>query len=106
MDTTLCYQLGYGFSFRKEEFGGMLYHYEGIQPDPRLYFVDSPFLVGLLETMEANPATPLGELMQAVSEAFALDGEEQASMRDFFATLGARGAIIPRATPTTKEATP
>ena len=90
------YGFGHGFTYRREAFGGILYHYEGIQPDPRVTFVDNPFLIDLLDTVRERPDVPLDALADAVQAHFALDGAERARMDAFFATLIARGALVPR----------
>ena len=90
------YGFGHGFTFRREAFGGILYHYEGVQPDPRVTFVDNGFLIGLLETVRARPDLPLDALAQGVQTHFALGPAERARMDEFFSTLIARGALVPR----------
>ena len=82
-----------GFSFRREPFGGILYHYEGIKPDPRVTFVDNPFLLDLLERVDDRP---LEDLIAGVSAHFALPSEDEAAIRAFFATLIERGALVDR----------
>jgi len=89
------YRPAFGFAFRKESFGGILYHYEGTRPDPRVTFVDSPFLVELLHLLSSSPkATPAG-LIRAVAERFQLSPGEQAGVERFFNSLIQRGALIP-----------
>jgi putative mycofactocin binding protein MftB len=94
MDFSKAYRFQPGFSFRRESFGGILYHYEGVRPDPRISFVDSPFLLDLLERVESGP---LDELLAAVGARFGLDEGQLAAVRDFFATLEQRGALVARA---------
>jgi putative mycofactocin binding protein MftB len=86
------YRLAPGFGFRKEAFGGILFHYEGRAPDPRLTFVESPFLIDLLEWVEA---APLEQLMTEARGRFALDPAREAAMRAFFTTLVERQALVP-----------
>lgn len=93
MDFSRSYRLARGFSFRREPFGGILYHFEGDRPDPRLYFVDSPFLVGLLELIEQ---APLAELIGQVRDHFSLSPAQVGVVREFLTTLGERGAFVPR----------
>lgn len=82
-----------GFSFRKEGFGGILFHYEGRAPDPRLTFVESRFLIDLLEQVEL---APLEEMMTEATAAFRLDAAQEAAMRGFFQTLVEREALVPK----------
>lgn len=91
MDFSRRYRFARGFSFRRESFGGIIYHFEGIRPDPRLYFVSSPFLIGLLELLEQGP---LDDLIRQVCGHFRLDGKQEAVMRGFLTTLGERGAFV------------
>lgn len=91
MDFTRSYRFARGFSFRRESFGGIIYHFEGIRPDPRLYFVDSPFLIGLLELLEEGP---LEQLIREVRGHFDLNDREVATIEGFLATLEARGAFV------------
>jgi putative mycofactocin binding protein MftB len=93
MDFSRSYRLARGFSFRREPFGGIIYHFEGTRPDPRLYFVDSPFLIGLLELLEE---APLAELVGQVKAHFGLSPEQVGVVRDFLQTLGDRGAFVAR----------
>ena len=85
------YGLGPGFSFRREAFGGILFHFEGKRPDPRLTFVNSPFLVGMLELLDQGP---VGELIEAVRAEFALDGDQVGTIREFLSGLSERGALV------------
>ena len=93
LDYSKTYRFATGFALRREAFGGVLCHFEGTKPDPRLYFVDSPFVMGLLELIEEGP---LGDLFSQVADHFALDGAELDRVRDFFATLAQRGALVPK----------
>ena len=93
LDESKTYRFAVGFAFRREAFGGVLCHFEGSKPDPRRYFVESPFLIGLLELVEEGP---LGELLAQVADHFALDGGDLDRAREFFATLAQRGALVPR----------
>ena len=96
METHRPYHLAHGFSFRKESFGGILYHYEGIHPDPRLYFVESPFLVALLEIVRDHPEQPLGDILTQVRDHFSLDSVQVEALHDFFHQLTERGALVPQ----------
>jgi hypothetical protein len=89
------YGPGRGFTWRREAFGGILYHYEGVQPDPRVSFVDNAFLIDLLDALAAHPQLALGALLDGVQARFALDAAERAHLEAFFATLIARGALVP-----------
>jgi len=89
------YRPGRGFTYRRESFGGILYHYEGVQPDPRVTFVDNAFLIDLLDAVTGHPDVPLDALAQGVQAHFGLDGAERRRMDAFFATLIARGALVP-----------
>ncbi len=91
-----CYGFGRGFTFRREAFGGILYHYEGVKPDPRVTFVDNGFLIDLLETVRERPKLPLDALADAVQAHFALSPAERERIDAFFATLIERGALVPR----------
>jgi putative mycofactocin binding protein MftB len=91
MDYSRSYRFARGFSFRREAFGGIIFHFEGVRPDPRLYFVDSPFLIGLLELLEEGP---LDELIRQVTAHFDLDKGQVAVMEGFLSTLGSRGAFV------------
>ena len=93
MDFSRSYRLARGFAFRREPFGGIIYHFEGDRPDPRLYFVNSPFLIGLLELVEQ---APLAEVINQVEAHFRLDGPQVQAIRDFLTTLGERGAFVPK----------
>lgn len=93
MDFTQRYRFHPGFAFRREGFGGILYHYEGIKPDPRISFVDSPFLIDLLERVDCGP---LQELIDAVAGRFQLGEPDVATIREFFLTLHQRGALVPQ----------
>ncbi len=89
-----AYGFHHGFSFRREAFGGILYQYEGVKPDPRVTFVDHPFLLDLLERVDEGP---LEELIAGVSRHFALPPADEAAIRGFFAILIERGALVERA---------
>jgi len=93
MDFSKAYGFHHGFSFRREPFGGILYHYEGVKPDPRVTFVDHPFLLDLLERVDDGP---LEALIAGVCEHFALPPADEAAIRSFFETLIARGALVER----------
>ena len=87
------YRCAPGFRFRKEAFGGILFHYEGRAPDPRLTFVDSAFLMDLLEQVER---ATLEEMIAEAREAFALDAAQEAALRGFFRSLVERQALVPK----------
>lgn len=89
-----CYRLARGFSFRREPFGGILYHYAGVRPDPDLYFVRSPFLMDLLEVLRDHPHVPLAQLVAGVCERFSLSARQQRAIDEFFGTLTRKGALI------------
>ena len=91
MDFSRSYRFARGFSFRRETFGGIIYHFEGVRPDPRLYFVKSPFLIGLLELLEAGP---LDELIRQVAGHFELEQSQVAAIEGFLANLNSRGAFV------------
>ena len=91
MDFSRSYAFARGFSFRREQFGGILYHFEGVRPDPRLYFVDSPFLIGLLELLEDGP---LDQLIREVTGHFGLNDGQVEAVREFLITLEQRGAFV------------
>lgn len=91
MDFSRCYRFARGFSFRREPFGGIIYHFEGVRPDPRLYFVDSPFLIGLLELLQEGP---LDQLIREVSGHFGLNSGQVAAIEEFLTTLNERGAFV------------
>jgi putative mycofactocin binding protein MftB len=93
VDFSKAYGFPLGFSFRREAFGGILYHYEGVKPDPRVTFVDNPFLLDLLERV--NEA-PLEALIAGVTRHFALAPGDEAAIRAFFTTLAERGALVER----------
>jgi putative mycofactocin binding protein MftB len=95
MDRSLRYRLGRGFSFRREDFGGILFHYEGVRPDPRVTLVDSPFLIDLLELLRDHPERSLDGLLSAVRDHFRLNAAQQAALERFFTTLTERGALVP-----------
>jgi hypothetical protein len=94
-DWSRVYAFGRGFTWRREPFGGILYHYEGVQPDPRVTFVDSAFTIDLLEALRANPGATLGALVAGVQAHCALDAAQRGRVESFFATLIARGALVP-----------
>jgi putative mycofactocin binding protein MftB len=93
MDWEQTYRCAPGFGFRKEPFGGLLFHFEGRAPDPRLYFVESPFLIDLLALVDQ---APLEEVMIQARDTFALDAAQEATMRGFFRTLVERQALVPK----------
>ena len=93
MDWKCTYTPAPGFSFRREGFGGILFHFEGDAPDPRLYFIDSPFLIDLLYQIAA---APLDDMMGQAEAAFGLTGNEVAAMRSFFRTLVEKEALVPQ----------
>lgn len=84
-----------GFTYRREAFGGILYHYEGVQPDPRVTFVNHGFLIDLLDALTANPGTPLEALVAGVQAHCGLDAAGRERVESFFATLIERGALVP-----------
>jgi len=93
MDFAKTYRFHMGFAFRREGFGGILYHYEGVKPDPRISFIDSPFLIDLLERVDCGP---LQDLIDAVAGRFNLQEPDVATIREFFTTLHTRGALVPQ----------
>lgn len=96
MDSFKAYAFHHGFAFRRESFGGILYHYEGVRPDPRVTFVDHPFLMDLLERVEHQP---LDAFIAEVCRHFSLPPAEEAVIRKFFATLIERGALVESSPP-------
>jgi hypothetical protein len=64
-----------------------------VKPDPRVTFVDNPFLLGLLERVDEEP---LEHLVAGVTAHFALPPGEEAAIRSFFTTLVERGALVER----------
>jgi mycofactocin precursor len=88
-----AYGFSRGFSFRREAFGGILYHYQGTKPDPRITFVDNVFLIDLLARIDDRP---LEDLIAGVGEHFGLTSAEDRVVRRFFATLIANGALVER----------
>lgn len=96
MDFSKAYRFSPGFAFRRESFGGILYHYEGVKPDPQVTFVDNPFLLDLLERVGEEP---LENLIAGVARHFALTAPEEAVVRAFFLTLVERGALVERTMP-------
>jgi putative mycofactocin binding protein MftB len=92
MDFAKTYRFPPGFAFRRETFGGILYHYEGVKPDPRISFVDNPFLIDLLERVDCGP---LEDLIGAVAARFQLAEPDVTAIRGFFLTLHERGALVP-----------
>lgn len=94
LDSPERYRLARGFSYRREAFGGLLYHYEGLRPDPKIYFIDSPFLVALLEIVDAHPGFSLGAVVAAVRERHGLSNGQLAAMDAFFSMLAERGALV------------
>jgi putative mycofactocin binding protein MftB len=96
MDFSKAYGFHHGFAFRRESFGGILYHYEGVRPDPRVTFVDHPFLMDLLERVEDRP---LEAFIAEVCAHFSLPPAEEAVVRKFFATLIERGALVESSPP-------
>jgi putative mycofactocin binding protein MftB len=93
VDFSKAYGFPPGFSFRREAFGGILYHYEGVKPDPRVTFVDNPFLLDLLERVGEEP---LEHLIAGVASHFALPASDEAAIRAFFTALAGRGALVER----------
>ncbi len=96
MDRSKRYRFGTGFAYRREHFGGILYHYEGVRPDPRVYFIDSPFLIDLLDALRAHPDATLGWLIESVRDHFRLNRAQIGAIEEFFATLTSRGALVPQ----------
>lgn len=93
MDWNQTYRCATGFGFRKESFGGILFHYEGRAPDPRLTFVESAFLIDLLGMVDQ---APLEAVMTGAREQFSLDHAQEAAMRGFFSSLVERQALVPK----------
>jgi putative mycofactocin binding protein MftB len=93
VDFSKTYGFPPGFSFRREPFGGILYHYEGVKPDPRVTFVDNPFLLDLLARVNEEP---LEMLIAGVIGHFELAGADETAIRKFFSTLIERGALVDR----------
>ena len=93
LDFSRSYGFARGFSWRRESFGGILYHYEGEKPDPHVFFVDSPFLVSLLEVLDQ---APLDGVIAQVKEHFQLKEDEITVIRRFLETLAEKGALIPK----------
>jgi len=89
-DFSRKYQLARGVSFRRESFGGILYNYRGDLPDPRMVFVPSPFLCGLLERLSQ---AALGDLVHAAAHKFSLSPGEVQRIEDFFWGLFRQGVI-------------
>ena len=90
MDFSVVYQMGHGASFRRESFGGIVYHYEGNRPDPRLFFVPSSFLMGLLEHISQ---APLRILIDEAQRQFAMPQKDVEEVERFFEELARCGAI-------------
>lgn len=84
-----------GFSYRREAFGGILYHYEGTAPDPRVTFVQSRFVIDLLDAVHANPRHSLRALIDGVVARLDLNAEQTEQVEAFFAALLERGALVP-----------
>ena len=91
LNLSSVYQPAMGFAWRREEFGGILYWYEGVAPDPHVSFVDSPFLVELLDLV---PQAPLGDVLQQVQEHFALPESQMARVMSFLRSLIEQGALV------------
>ena len=96
MDPSRRYRYGNGFSFRRESFGGILFHFEGIRPDPKITFISSPFLIDLLEALGEHPDRTLADLMEGVREHFDLKANQLDAIHSFFSTLTERGALVCR----------
>jgi len=94
-DFSKAYGFASGFSYRREPFGGILYHYEGTKPDPRVTFVDNAFLIDILDLVGE---APLEKVVAEVSTHFRLDVKEEAAVREFLNELIARGAMAERST--------
>jgi len=94
-DLERTYRPARGFSCRRESFGGILYHYEGLRPDPRVTFVDSPFLVDLLGLLSAHPEVTPAALIRQATTHFQLSGGDAEGVVQFFRTLIQRGALEP-----------
>ena len=90
IDLAATYKLAQGAAFRREAFGGIIYHYQGDRPDPRMIFVPSSFLIGLLERLEQ---APLRELIDAARERFAMSEDQVRVVEEFFNKLHHQGAI-------------
>lgn len=84
-----------GFSYRREAFGGILYHYEGTAPDPRVTFVQSRFVIDLLDAVHANPRHSLRALIDGVTARLGLSAAQTEQVEAFFAALLERGALVP-----------
>ena len=95
LDLSRCHRFNRGFTYRRESFGGILYHYEGTRPDPHIMFVDHAFLIDLLDTLAANPAAPLGELVEAIRAHCALTPAQAGAVEGFLSTLIRQGALVP-----------
>lgn len=91
VDLSLRYQAAMGFSWRKESFGGILYWYEGVAPDPQVSFVDSPFLVEVLDLLGQ---APLGEVLSQLQAHFSLPDAQMARVTSFVGSLIERGALV------------
>ena len=90
MDFSAVYRLTPRASFRREAFGGIIYHYEGKKPDPRMYFVPSPFLMGLLEMLDR---APLREVIDQAALRFDMSRQDVSVVEQFFFQLASNGAI-------------
>ena len=94
MDLTKSYRPARGFSFRRPSFGGILYHYEGLRPSPRISFLAAPFLVALLAVLLSPPPPSLPSFFLPVREQFSLSARQAGEVEQFFATLTRRGALV------------
>jgi putative mycofactocin binding protein MftB len=93
VDESKTYRAAPGFGWRREEFGGILFHFEGRAPDPRLLFVESRFLIDLLELVDH---APLHELLEQAARQFRLSPDQDSAMRAFFQDLVRRKALVPQ----------
>lgn len=91
VDLSRSFRLSSTFSYRREDFGGILYHFEGEKPDPRVTFVDSPFLIDLLDLVGQ---APLSTLLEEIQSQFELKPAEMETVFRFFSDLVKRGALV------------
>ena len=93
MDQSVTYRFAPGFSCRREAFGGILFHYAGRTPDPGISFVESAFLIDLLQMVDQ---APLGQLLAEAGEEFGLDAPQTDVLHQFCHDLVAREALVPK----------
>ncbi len=89
------YQLGFGFSFRREDFGGVIHHFEGKKPDPRLIFLRSDLFLLLLERVEQRTGALLSDILEEASCEHGLSLEHRTAVMRFFERLIASKALVP-----------